>query len=134
MPPPSTVIKWVHADWDGFGKQYAEAREAQAHALADDLLEIADDGRNDWMAKNDGENAAYELNGEHVQRSRLRLDTRKWLASKILPKVYGEKITQEVTTENVHRLIGDAPIDKDEWATKYANGAKPVVIESDDAT
>jgi hypothetical protein len=56
---------------------------------------IADDGRNDWMARKDPSNPGYELNGEHVQRSRLRLDARKWLTSKILPKQYGDRTEVE---------------------------------------
>ena len=33
----------------------------------------------------------WRVNGEHVQRSKLRVDARKWLLSKIAPKQYGEK-------------------------------------------
>jgi hypothetical protein len=96
MPPRRTVAEWVIADRDGYAERYARARELQADALADELLEIADDGRNDWMRREDPSNPGYELNSEHVQRSRLRLDARKWLASKILPKKYGEKVEAEV--------------------------------------
>lgn len=92
FPAASTVRMWVVDNVDGLAERYARAREAQAHALADDLLALADDGQNDWMADNDPDNPGYKLNGEHVQRSRLRYDARKWLASKILPKVYGEKL------------------------------------------
>lgn len=64
---------------------------------ADELLDIADDGTNDWMLRNDdGENVSYSLNGEHVQRSRLRVDTRKWLLSKLIP-AYAEKRINEHT-------------------------------------
>jgi hypothetical protein len=56
------------------------------------LLEISDDGRNDWMQRRgNDERGGWELNGEHIQRSRVRIDTRKWLLSKMLPKVYGDK-------------------------------------------
>jgi len=82
-----------------FLKQYARAKEESADALAEEMLEIADDGRNDWMARNGGtddegnarENT-YVLNGEHIQRSRVRIDTRKWLASKLKPKKYGDRV------------------------------------------
>jgi hypothetical protein len=88
MPDERTVRRWALDDREGFSPQYARAREAQAHALADELLEIADDGSNDWMVRE----GKTELNSEHVQRSRLRSDTRKWLLSKMLPKVYGDKM------------------------------------------
>ncbi len=57
--------------------------------MADELLEIADDGRNDWVVDEEG---GDKYNGDHVQRSRLRVDTRKWLLSKALPKVFGDKL------------------------------------------
>ena len=67
-------------------------------AIADELLEIADDGRNDWMQRRgNDERGGCELNGEHIQRSRVRIDTRKWLLSKMLPKVYGDKSEVAVT-------------------------------------
>lgn len=86
MPSQSTVFRWLgddrHAD---FRERYARAREAQADALFDEMLDIADDGANDYM----GEDEKY--NGDAVQRSRLRVETRKWMAGKLKPKVYGEK-------------------------------------------
>jgi hypothetical protein len=97
MPSRPTVYGWVLDNEDGFSSKYARAREIQAHSLADDQVEIADNGSNDWMERNDPENPGWLANGEHLQRSRLRFDARKWAASKILPKVYGDKVTQEHT-------------------------------------
>jgi hypothetical protein len=91
MPSYQAVFQW-RGNIDGFAERYSLAREAQAHALIDELLEIADDGRNDWIERNDPDNPGWTANGENIQRSRVRLDARKWLASKILPKVYGEKL------------------------------------------
>lgn len=69
------------------------AREAQADTLADELLDISDDARNDWMKRNHGDDdPGWVANGEHIQRSRLRVDTRKWIASKLKPKKYGDKL------------------------------------------
>ena len=67
--------------------------------MADELLEIADDGSNDWMMRQHSGDQSYAANGEHIQRSRLRLDTRKWLLSKALPKIYGDKLPVETNTE-----------------------------------
>jgi hypothetical protein len=66
--------------------------------MEDELLEIADDGRNDWGEKrNDkGEVTGWTVNGEHIQRSRARIDTRKWLMGKCVPKKYGDKVEQAV--------------------------------------
>lgn len=99
MPPESTVRRWAVSDVNGFTAQYEEARRIGYHKLADEMIDIADDGSNDWMERqnSDGSTGDIVLNGEHVQRSRLRLDTRKWMLSKVLPKIYGDKIVQEHT-------------------------------------
>lgn len=82
-------------------EQYARAKEIQAEGFAEELMDIADDGTNDWMEKldKDGKPIGWMLNGEHVQRSKLRVDTRKWVASKLLAKKYGDKIQNEVSGE-----------------------------------
>lgn len=99
MPGVTTVQRWL-ADqtYLVFRDQYARAREAQADFIADEILEIADDGSNDYMERKrqDGSTETV-LDAEHVQRSRLRIDARKWYASKVAPKKYGDKITQEHT-------------------------------------
>jgi hypothetical protein len=77
MPSPPTVIRWTLEKTD-FSEQYARARETGYRLLADELVEIADDKL-----------------GE-PQRDRLRVDTRKWLLSKALPKIYGDRQTHEV--------------------------------------
>lgn len=93
MPAPSTVLDWVAKDRQGFKEQYRLAREFGYLLKFDEMFEIADDGRNDWMAsQNEDDTVAYRLNGEHVQRSRLRIDTIKWALAKALPKVFGDKV------------------------------------------
>ncbi len=92
MPCKQTVFSWMRLHPE-FLDQYARAKEESADTHADDLLEIADDARNDWMSRNHGEDdPGWVANGEHIQRSRLRVDTRKWIASKLKPKKYGDKL------------------------------------------
>lgn len=91
MPDDSTVYRWL-AENKAFCEQYARAKEVAMEKMAEELLEIADDGTNDWMERrSDDDKSGWVLNGEHVQRSRLRADTRKWLMSKLAPKKYGDK-------------------------------------------
>ncbi len=68
---------------------HGTAREAQAEVRADEIVDIADDDTNDFTADKDGKLVA---NNEHIQRSRLRVDARKWIAVKLLPKRYGDKM------------------------------------------
>ena len=99
MPHESTVRKWAREDREGFSTQYARARDAGLDAIADELLAIADDATNDWMERlgDEGQPLGWQVNGEHVQRSRLRIDTRKWYLSKLAPKRYGEKTEHKIT-------------------------------------
>lgn len=98
MPCKTTVFMWMRSNKE-FLNQYTRAKEESADALIEDMLDIADDGTNDWMEKRngEGEQIGWQLNGEHVNRSRLRVDTRKWIAEKLKPKKYGAKVSQEIT-------------------------------------
>jgi hypothetical protein len=68
----------------------------QADLLAEECLDISDDSRQDIRVTEDGKTM---IDGEFVARSRLRVDTRKWLASKLLPRQYGDKSLLEQKTE-----------------------------------
>lgn len=97
MPVESAVRKWALDDYQGFYAQYAKARQAQALRWADEIMEISDDGTNDYMETKEGNEV---VNHEHIARSRLRVDTRKWLLSKLLPKQFGDKMTLGGDAEN----------------------------------
>lgn len=99
MPCTSTVMKWAQ-EIPEFTEHYAKARSMLLEHWAEDIVDISDDGSNDWMAANDPENPGYRLNGEHINRSRLRVDTRKWLLSKLAAKKYGERVAAELSGPN----------------------------------
>jgi hypothetical protein len=94
MPSKAAVLLWVSENRSGFSDQYARAREVGYEKMADELLEIADDGTNDFIERSKENGDTYTVvDQEHIARSRLRVETRKWLLSKMLPKVYGDKTT-----------------------------------------
>jgi hypothetical protein len=97
MPGESTVRNWALTDHCGFFAHYAKAREIGYHCMADETIDIADNAANDWMERNGENDQGWQINGEHIQRSRLRIDTRKWLLSKALPKIYGDKSSVELS-------------------------------------
>jgi hypothetical protein len=97
MPAESTVRLWHVEDREGFSAQYTKAREAQMDALAEDILDIADDVSLDWKKTANG---AEVVDSEVVARSRLRVDTRKWLMSKIAPKRFGDRVVHAGDPEN----------------------------------
>lgn len=76
MPAESTVRLWAVNDHEGFAAQYARARDAQAERYAEEIVEIADTEKDASIARN-------------------RIDARKWTASKLLPKRYGERVELE---------------------------------------
>lgn len=80
MPAAGTICRWLGEPKNvAFREQYARAREAQAEFYADEIIDIAD---NEGTAKKP----------KDVQRSRLQVDARKWVAAKLLPKKYGDKM------------------------------------------
>ncbi len=93
MPAIATVLKWAQDEKLPFYEQYARARDLGYSLMASQLLDIADDGHNDWMTIETRGGAEIEVvNREAIQRSELRVNTRKWLLSKALPKLYGDKL------------------------------------------
>jgi hypothetical protein len=77
MPNASTVFKWIGENPE-FSNKYTKATTERAELMFDDMLEIADNE-----------------NSEDTQRARLRVDTRKWALSKLMPKKYGDRQTVE---------------------------------------
>lgn len=114
MPAISTLFKWIR-QIPTFAQQYARATEERTEAMSEDILDIADDGSNDLMTIQKG-NHTYEMeNKEVTNRSRLRVDTRKWLMSKMKPKKYGDKV--DVTSDG-KAIEGNTIILKDFSGTK----------------
>ena len=93
MPDPKTVYRWMREHED-FRQEYTHAKQEAADAMAEDILDIADDGTNDWMEDQymRGNSPGWKVNGEAVQRSKLRVDARMWLMGKMKPKKYGDKL------------------------------------------
>lgn len=112
MPAMSTIMSWLDGRQPAFTEQYARAREAQADKMAEDILTIADEEctmvRSDKHGSKDEDGAGNTevlFDATAVARNRLRVDARKWLASKMAPKKYGDKV------ENVHTGANGGPIE-----------------------
>jgi terminase small subunit-like protein len=87
MPSASTICRWlIDDDKKEFWEQYAHARNVQAELMFDELLEIAD--KSDKIVKS----GAAKKAGAFAQNQRLKVETRKWYLSKVLPKKFGEKL------------------------------------------
>lgn len=103
MPATSTIMAWLDGARPEFSEQYARAREAQADKMAEDIIAIADEECTMIRASKhglDGDDDGMQevvFDTTAVARNRLRVDARKWLASKLAPKKYGDKIQNEHT-------------------------------------
>jgi len=91
QPSMATVFKWLN-DFPAFSEQYARAREEQAEALADEITSIADEVGTRSLVNEEGEEVLVAFDATAVARNRLRIDARKWVASKLKPKKYGDKM------------------------------------------
>jgi hypothetical protein len=93
MPAMSTVCLWLTKHPE-FSAQYARARETQMETLFEEIFEIADDTSGDTFVDSEGKE---RVDHENINRSRLRVDTRKWALSKLSPKRYGERVAAEIS-------------------------------------
>ena len=89
MPNPSTVYRWIEQK-ESFRNKYARAREEQADTLADEIIKLSDDA----TAKN-------------YNAKRLQVDARKWVASKLKPKKYGDRL--DMNHEGKYEIYVNAP-------------------------
>jgi hypothetical protein len=95
LPRYSTFMYWLDED-AALLDRYAKAKDAQADFMADEMLEIAD-GNAEYVVD---QNGVSRKDSADVQHKRLRVETRKWLASKLKPKKYGDKTTIAGDAEN----------------------------------
>ena len=117
MPTASTIYLTLARN-ETFSDQYARAREAQLERWEDELLEIADDATNDFVERKGKDGSSFmAVDHDHVTRSRLRIDARKWLMAKRMPKKYGERVEHEVN-QTIHEIT-DTPTDDAGWAAQH---------------
>lgn len=108
LPDKVTINRWRHRV-ESFRTQYAMAKLEQADLLAEECLDIADDNSND--SRIDPETGYEVCNTEFIARARLRIDTRKWLAAKLLPKQYGtitdekKSMSESIVEKLIDRLV-----------------------------
>lgn len=97
MPSKYTVMNWLRR-YPEFKKLYDIACAERAEAYAEEIVDIADDGTNDWAERQlENGNTITVFDHEHVQRSKLRVEARKWICAKMKPKKFGDKLELEHT-------------------------------------
>lgn len=99
MPSVGTIYNWFKA-YPSFLEEYTRAKDQQADLIFEEILEIADTCKEGVRVKTigEGENAKTETQtGDMVERSKLQVDARKWVAARLAPKRYGDFARNEVS-------------------------------------
>jgi|694.fasta_scaffold79513_9 hypothetical protein len=86
-----TFYRWTE-DHPDFCQLYARARKLKASKMFEEIVEISDDLTRDKFVDERGDERPDHA---AIARARLRVDTRKWIMSKVLPKLYGDDILPE---------------------------------------
>lgn len=90
MPSCQRVLAWLEdPEKADFAEQYTRTRARAYEQMADEIIEISDSGENDTYIDDNG---MAKTDTDVIARSKLRVDSRKWLLSKMLPKVFGDKL------------------------------------------
>lgn len=98
IPGKRTILEWLVSDkHPEFAHQYARARELQAEGAADEMIEISDTPLLGVVETIKPDGSVEVRKEDMLGHRKLQIDTRKWMLSKLLPKKYGDKLTQELT-------------------------------------
>lgn len=108
-PTGRTISRWL-VDDDSLCQVYARAKERQADYLAAQILELSDQCRMGTRTT-DRDGKIEIVTADMVERSRLQIDARKWLAAKLAPRKYGDRVQVETST-----TLTIAPVDLSAWA------------------
>ncbi len=92
FPNPANIFRWI-IKHDDFREMYESAREQQCNVMADQILSVAYDDSQDAIETENG----TKINGEFVNRSRLKIDSLKWLLTKLQPRKYGDRVQNDTS-------------------------------------
>jgi hypothetical protein len=109
MPSFQSWLRWVAEDRDGLRARYSVAIDMRAQFLVDELIEIADTVEIGERTKTRADGSKETLTGDIVERSKLRCDARKWAASRLAPKRYGDRLAQEISGPDGEPVRFDGP-------------------------
>lgn len=131
MPHASTVRRWIAVGTKELRDQYARSRALGLEVLADEIVEIADDSSGD-VKTIETANGSYEtLDREFAERSKIRIDARKWMLSKLAAHTYGDKIEQTITANTTTRFtlsVGDGSVQQRQEKQVESSATAPRMV------
>lgn len=112
MPSLASIFLWLSQKPD-FSEQYTRAREEQADVHADAIVAIADETPDvEEVRDRDGNIVDLKLHSAYVQWQKNRIDARKWVASKLKPKKYGDRVQVAGEAESPIKVEAEVKADK----------------------
>lgn len=91
--PCSKIIKrWRYDPSINFGALYARAKQCQIDSMVERIFELTKDKKKGYLTDNEGKVYADQT---YLTKLRVEVDSIKWLASKLAPKIYGDKVVKE---------------------------------------
>lgn len=93
FPKQTTIFEWI-AENEEFSKLYLEAKQKQVLAYMEETYDIADDSSRDVIIDHAGN---VKPNSEFINRSKIRIELRKWHASRLMPKLFGDRFVADIT-------------------------------------
>ena len=116
----SMVMRWLNDErFREFREQYARAREMQAEVMADEIMDISDEDPMEELTTKAGKIVKRDSAG--VNRNRLRVDARKWIASKLLPKKYGDRLDIDLGVDSLAAMLDRVNEDEEKERKKIHN-------------
>lgn len=100
-PNQDTIYQWRWL-YPEFADRYMQAKMLQGYLLAEEIISIADDDSHDYYI---GEDGIAKVDQEAIHRARLRIEARKWLAAKLLPKLYGDRVQTDLNITVNHEDV-----------------------------
>lgn len=105
LPRHSTIYEWL-AKYPEFREKYRAAKAVQVESIVDDMFDIADDSTHDTVIRTTKNGDEYEAcDNEWINRSRVRLDYRKWLVGKLSPRLYGDLSNEQKEGSVVEKIL-----------------------------
>lgn len=127
MPSERSVYRWLaNPENVEFRQKYACARESQAEAFLEEIIEIADNATDDvqllGLDNSESDDGRAVIKHSAIQRARLQVDTRKWAMSKLAAKKYGDKTVVAGDKENPLQIEGNINLSPSESYLQMLNG------------
>ena len=124
---PDAFCVWVQRNPDGLKERYAAARQLLILHWADEIIDISDDTSGDKIVDDNGR---VRFDHENINRSRLKVDTRKWLLAHLKPDIYGDHIQPAGDGKPAMLVIGLRTPDRDPMALPEAPPREETVLDT----